>query len=144
MTRKRMRECRTQAEGCRSSAAADPERQLPDPGQPVIASRGRMMQVMTHAAVTLPRCGGAVLCRGCCAVSLCCAVWRYRAGQALTAVRPGATMGAPQGRVAQLALSHLDDRFRKRSELVNHDQSADKSSPKVGYAQRSQRRCQRC
>jgi len=49
-----LRECRAQAEGRGSSAAADPKCQLPDPGEPVIASGGRKMQVITHAEVTLP------------------------------------------------------------------------------------------
>jgi hypothetical protein len=46
-----MRERGAETQGRSGSAAADPQRQLPDPGQPVIAPRCRKMQVIAHAGV---------------------------------------------------------------------------------------------
>src|SRR5580693_4970902 len=97
-----LRECRAQAEGRGSSAAANPKCQLPDPGEPVIAPRRRKMQVITHAEVTLP-VGMAVLS--------CTAAVLSWAG--LHGLRGPVRQSRPPGRVHQLALPHLDDRFRK-------------------------------
>jgi hypothetical protein len=101
MTRKRIREGNTQSQGSRSSSAADPQCQLPDPGQPVIASCRRKMQVVTHAGTTLPGLwSGLDDCTG----------RRDSHGRS--------------SRLHQHAPRDVGDRFRKSSELVNHDQSS--------------------
>src|SRR5215469_4963906 len=105
-----MRECRAQAEGGGRRGAADPECQLADTGQPVIAPRGGKMQVITHTRVTL------------------------------LAVISHAEIKRLDRRVSQLAVPPPGDRFRKRSEVVNHDRLGGYVRPRNRLSRRSRTR----